>query len=265
MRVLSCVCLAALLLAGVARAQSPVVPSGNPQAQAAGQGMAAIEQAAAAGKYLFVFFWKEQNPQSDAMWKVLEATVAKMPDRAMIAAVQATDPAERAIVDRYGMSRAPMPMVLALAPCGAITKAFPGKVEEGQLLAAFVSPCTEKCMKALQDRKLVLLCVQNANANVDPAALQGVHEFKSDQNYTAATEVVYLNSAEPAETTFLHSLQINPQTASPVTVFMAPPGTIVGKFEGRVSKQQLVATLASAQSAGCPGGKCGPGGCGPKR
>ena len=46
---------------------------------------------------------------------------------------------------------------------------------------------------------------------------------------------------------------------------MAPPGTVVGKFDGAVTKNELVAKLASAQSACGPGGKCGPGGCGPKK
>ena len=55
-----------------------------------------------------------------------------------------------AIVDKYGVSRSPMPLVLAIAPCGAITKGFTKTFDEDQLRTAFVSPCTAECMKALK-------------------------------------------------------------------------------------------------------------------
>ena len=48
-------------------------------------------------------------------------------------------------------------------------------------------------------------------------------------------------------------------------MFLAPPGSMIGKFDGTATKQQLVAKLVSAQSNPCAGGKCGPGGCGPKK
>jgi hypothetical protein len=265
MRLFSFGLLVVILAVMSSAAQCQVVSAAAAPAQGSGKGMAAVAQAATAQKYLFVFFWREQNAQTDQMWKALEAAAANLSDRAMVAAVSVTDPAERAIVERYGVSRAPMPLVLSIAPCGAITKAFPGRLDENQLRAALVSPCTEKCMKALQERKLVLLCVQNSTTEFNVAAIQGVQDFKADQQYAAATEVVYLNSADQAEASFLQGLQVDPQKTVPVTVFMAPPGTIVGKFEGSVTKDQLVAKLASAQSSCCPGGKCGPGGCGPKR
>jgi len=231
---------------------------------AAGQGLTAMARAAAANKYLFVFFWKEKSPQADAVWNVLQPAMGRLAEWADWTAVRITDPAEKPLVERFGVDRAPMPLVLALAPNGAITKAFPGKLEESQLRAAFVSPGTELCLKALQDRKLVLLCVGEPpppqNRLVVPA---GVGQFKADPRYARMTEVVLLDPREPAEKDFLQELRIDPRVG-PVTVLMAPPGGVVGKFPGSVSKDQLVAKLATSQSA-CPDGKCGPNGCGPKR
>jgi hypothetical protein len=82
-----------------------------------------------------------------------------MSDWAEVVPVQASNSAEKALVDRFGTSRAPMPLVLAVASCGAVTKAFGAVFDETQLRTAFVSPETQLCRKALQDRKLVLLCV----------------------------------------------------------------------------------------------------------
>ena len=52
-----------------------------------------------------------------------------------------------------------MPLVLAVAPNGAITGGFPLKLTEQDVAGAFVSPGTAGCLKAMQARKLVLLCV----------------------------------------------------------------------------------------------------------
>ena len=247
------------------RAATPAGPGTEPSARpAAGQGLTAMARAATANKYLFIFFWKEKNPQADAVWNVLQSAMGRLAEWADWTSVRITDPAEKPIVERFGVDRAPMPLVLALAPNGAITKAFPGKLEESQLRAAFVSPGTELCLKALQDRKLVLLCVREPLPQQGRLAVPpGVGQFKADPRCARVTEVVLLDPREPAEKSFLKELQIDPRVGA-VTVLLAPPGGVVGKFPGSVSKDQLVAKLATAQSA-CPGGKCGPNGCGPKR
>ena len=148
--------------------------------EGSGKGMAAIKQAAEAGKYIFMFFSKTDDDQTLAMRKVFDKAMERVADRAQWIAVDMTDSSEKAIVAKFELSRAPMPLVLAMAPNGAITGGFPTKFEEQQLVNAFATPVTEKVMKNLQDGKLVLVCVQNGKTKSNDAAMQGVHEFKSD-------------------------------------------------------------------------------------
>lgn len=230
------------------------------------QGQAVMDRAAAAQKYVFLFFWKDKNPQTDKAWSTFEPAAAKLADSAEVASIQITNPAEKKIVDKYGLTRAPMPIVLAVAPCGAITKALVKTFDETQLRAAFVSPCTQLCLKALQDRKLVLACVVDQVNPQEPVTLpKGVEDFRADAKYGAATEVVLVNAKDQNEAAFLKDFQVSPQTQKPVVVFLAPPGSMIGKFDGAATKQDMVAKLVSAQSNPCAGGKCGPGGCGPKK
>ena len=232
----------------------------------ASQGQAVMDRAAAAQKYVFLFCWKDKNPQTDKAWGILRPAVANMTDSAEVASIQITDPAEKAIVDKYGLTRAPMPLVLAIAPCGAITKGFTKTFDEKQLRTAFVSPCTQQCLKALQDRKLVLACVVDHVNPQDQVMLpKGVEDFKADAKYGSATKVVLVNARDQGEAAFLKDFQVDPQVQKPVVVFLAPPGAMIGKFDGSTTKQELVAKLVSAQSNPCAGGKCGPGGCGPKK
>ena len=82
--------------------------------------------------------------------------------------------------------------------------------------AAFVSPCTQLCLKALQDRKLVFLCVvdKSAEATAEAAAIpQGVQEFKADARYAGATEIVLLNARDESEAAFAHRRKTLPTEA----------------------------------------------------
>lgn len=257
-----------LAIAAVILAVSATAITAQEQAATANvsQGQAVIDHAAAAQKYAFLFFWKDKNPQTDKAWNVLQPAMANMADSAEVVSIQATNPAEKRIVDKYGVSRAPMPLVLAVAPCGAITKAFTGAFDENKLRTAFVSTCTQQCLKALQDRKLVLVCVVDQANPQDPVTIpKGVEDFRADAKYGSATEIILVNAKDQGEAAFLKDFQVDPQAQKPIVVFLAPPGSMIGKFDGTATKQQLVAKLVSAQSNPCAGGKCGPGGCGPKK
>jgi len=238
--------------------------SQEPQLLQTGNGIAAMEQAAQGNKYLFAFFWKEENEQTLAGWKVFEAAMKEVADKADWVAVDTADASQREIVEKFDLDRAPMPLVLALAPNGAVTGGFPTEFGEQELLQAFATPCTEKCMKSLQENKLVFLCVQNANTKSNDLAMRGVRDFTDDARFGDATAILTLDPADPAEAEFLDDLQIDPKSPEALTVFLAPPGVPIAIFEGATSKDELIATLQKASTACGPGG-CGPGGCPPAK
>ncbi len=254
---------------------SPTGPSADPRADspepsaveadaAPGQGLTALAEAARAGKYLFVFFFKDEGPQTRSMRAVFDQASEKAADRAMAVAVRTTDPAEKGIVARFELDRAPMPLVLAIAPNGAIMGGFPTRFEEKDLLGAFGTPSCERCMKAMQESKLVLLCVQNARTSANEAAMQGVRDFKADPRFGHATEIVTLDPSDAAEASFLADLKIDPKTPDAMTAFLVPPGSVVAEFKGATTKDELIAALEKANT-GCGPGGCGPNGCGPKK
>ena len=128
--------------------------------------------------------------------------MAKLTDKAEAVEIQVADPAEGPIVARYDVSRAPMPLVLAIAPNGAITKGLPTQFDEDQLRQAFVSPCTAECMKALQAHKLVLLCVGPASPQGKQVSLpKGVAATSPPtSNMPDHSKVVVLHPGDEAET-----------------------------------------------------------------
>ncbi len=250
------ICVAATISAVTAMAQDRVARTPSAMDQAAGanvsQAQAAIDRAAAAGRYIFIFFFDRQDSHTSAMNGVFRAAMAKMDDRADSVAINVANPAEKPIVDKFNVRGAPMPLVLAIAPTGAATRAFPKQFDEAQLQQAFVSPCTARCMKAIQDRHSILLCVQNDKTEFNQEAMQGAEAFKADPQYARGTEIVVLNPADDEEQQFLKSLQIDPRTPKAVTLLVTPPGAPVARFVGAVTKTQIEAKVKEAQSS------CGP-------
>ena len=72
------------------------------------------------------------------MRKSFDAAMQGATDQAMSVVVNITDPLEKKIVARFGVDRAPMPLILALAPNGAVTRSFIRKFDETQLYKAFI-------------------------------------------------------------------------------------------------------------------------------
>ncbi len=235
------------------------------EAKPAGTGVAAMKKAAEHNKYLFALFHKEDNDQLAAMRKELTTAMKQVADRADMVDVDISAASEKDMVDQYDLDYAPMPLLLAIAPNGAVTGGFPGRVQAQRLTDVFVSPCTAECLKGFQDRKLVFLCVKNAQTASGKEAMRGVRAFKRDERFAEDTEIIVVDPADKAESQLLFDLEIDPKTQDAVTVFFAPPGRCIGQFQGATTLDDLVETLAAAMSgcSSCGPGGCGPGGCGP--
>ena len=233
--------------------------------QKAGTGMDAINKAAEAKKYLFVFFYGKADDQTATFRKSLEAAAAKIADKAMSVTVDINSPAEKEIVAKFRVQNAPMPLVLAIAPNGAITGSYQGESSEQGMLEKMVSPGLQNCLKPLQEGKLAFLCVQNKTTKSNEAAMKGVNDFKADVRFAKFTEIVAIDPSDAAEKAFFEKLQIDPKADEALTVFLAPPGAMVAKVKGATNKEALISALQAATAGGCGPGSagCGPKGCPP--
>lgn len=248
-----------MTLAPAAQAATSTQPSPASQPSQVGAA-AAMQRAADAKQYLFLFVYDKDDDATRTAQKVVESTVGKMTAKAQWAAVRRDAPEEKAVVQKFGLKNAPAPLVLAIAPNGAITGGIlPQDIDEAAVQEAVVSSGSQACLKALQDRKVVLLCVQNKSTKSNEAAMKGVNDFKADAQFASFTEVVRVDPADEAEGKFLTQLKVDPKEQEAVTVFLAPPTAIIGQFKGATEKVTLASTLMKAAASG----GCGPGGCAP--
>jgi len=207
----------------------------------------APESAPTEPKFKFILFSKENNANTQRVATELASSLGRWSDRAEWTAISVTDPAHREIVERYQVGRAPMPLVLCVAPNGAVTGAMAGKVTDKQVDAALVTPTMTRCMKSLQAGKIVVVHVKSADAVPFPS---GAEKFLADPAFqTRAITESYVVS-DPAESRFVRDMEIDLATFSGSTVVvLAPPGVLVGKFPATVTATEIAAKLHSA-------GKC---------
>jgi hypothetical protein len=197
-----------------------------------------------AQKFTFILFWKEDNAATQKMAATLKAAVAQRSERAAWTAANLTDPAAKSLVERHGVSRAPMPLVLCVAPNGAITGAFTKQFTQDAVDQAIVTPAMTAYMKALQQEKIALVHVKpNANAPLPRGAI----DFIGDPAFQARTVVVSFTVDDPAERRFLREMEIDPAAVrGSVVSVLAPPGVFVGKYSASVTKDQIAAELHAA-------------------
>lgn len=222
--------------------------SSTVNAQEPSRAQAALDESARTGKLAFIVFYKEDNPATRKMTETVNAGVKKREGKALTANVVASSPAEQAVIERFKLSRAPMPLTLAVAPNGAVTGIFAKEITEERFEDAFVTPTMMTCMKSLQEDRLVFVCVQKSEKALVPAA---VKDMQLDPQFKNRIVVISMNSADTQEIKFLNQMQIDPNKATLGTtaVLLAPPGVLIGKFDATASAAQIASALHHA-------GKC---------
>ena len=242
---LTAVAAAAILIAGCCSGAEPAPEQKAGEATKAAPGETAIKQAAEAKKHLYILFYGEDKETTGTARKSLEAIVAKMADVAQCVALERDAPAQKALVEKYGLKAAPLPLVLVLAPNGAITMGCLAQdINEERLRDGIASPCQQNCMKALQDKKIVVVCAYDKTIAADDPSVKAVADFHADAKYAQLTEVVKVDPADAAEARFVEQLKVDAKTAL-TTIVLAPPRTLLKTFTGPVTKAALEGALKS--------------------
>ncbi len=226
-----------VLVHGIAAAQAPAKPI-RPQPSVVSE---PVEN-----KYTFLVFYRQNDAATQAMTAALKGEMAKRQEVATAKFVQIDDPAQKALVAKYDVSRAPLPLLVAIAPNGAMTGMFPQKLPAEGIEGAFVTPTMMVTMKALQEGKLVLVTVGGSVPAPTPTA---VTAFQADPHFSERLMTVSMEAADPQEAKFIAQMKIADTVLETQTVLLAPPGVLVGKFNATASKEVVAAALAKA-------GKC---------
>jgi hypothetical protein len=219
----------------------------------------AVDDAAKHHRYAIITFYRPKDAASDTMRAAVKAQRVRVASRADLMEVDRDDPDNEALVARFGLEQAPIPITLVVAPNGAVTAGFPQELKaKVNLSKAFVSTGLANVLKILQSGKMAVVCLQNGRTTLNKENQVLAKEITAAPQLAGITEILTMNPDNRAEADFYTQCKVTKGTRKAQLLLLVPPGRVVGVFDGNTAKETVMAKIQSA----CSGGSCGPGGCG---
>jgi hypothetical protein len=228
------------------------LPTGTVSAQTQSKAEIAIGEASKENRYLYLVFYKQNDPKSEEMKQVAAQAQKEVSARADVVYIDVADESEKALIEKYGIAAAPPPITLVMAPNGAIVAGFTEGVTTDALKNAFVSPKMAEIIKATQDNSVIYLYIANPGMPYYKENLATVQTVIT-KDLIGSIRIITVDPADKGEATLLEQCKVS-ITATETHLLIVASGYIVGKITGKIDRQ----TLAQATVSGCSGGSCCP-------
>jgi len=223
----------------------------------------AIESANKSGLIVFLVITDPGNANTQKALDIANQAHAQYPKSEVIQ-MNRSDAANKDLVVKYGVSGAPLPLILVIASNGVVTGGFTSYQATADLLVNVIpSPVKADVMKALSTGKSVFLVVSRKNMTekneVMNTCAQACIEMQNN------TKLIALDLDDQKEKAFIAEMKIDPALTSPQTFVINSKGQITGTFNDDVNTTTLVATAKKLPAAKgcCPSGSRA--GCGTKK
>lgn len=229
----------------------------------AGTAQEAIESANKSGLAVFLVITDPGNVNTQKALDIANQAHSKYLKSEVIQ-MNRSDAANKDLVAKYGVSGAPLPLILVIASNSVVTGGFTSYQATADLLVnAIPSPVKADVMKALSAGKSVFLVVSSKNMKEKTSVMNTCQQacIEMDNN----TKLIGLDLDDQKEKTFITELKIDQAITSPQTFVINSKGQITGTFNDDVNTTTLVASAKKLPAAKgcCPSGSGA--GCAPKK
>ena len=238
------VSLGALLVLSVLAVTSPALASAQSE----------IETATSQGKSVFLVVTQANARGTDRAIEIAKQAQVLRPQSAVV--VMDRGVAEnKALVKRFRVSGAPVPLVLVMAKNGVLAGGALLKDATPQALVNLIpTPKKADMLYGLHQKKAVFVVVSNkAMVEARGAVFEACNQAMKKLERKATTVVVDMD--DKAEKAWLKELGIRPQEAAPVTIVFNAKGQKTQVFRCVMTAEQLVQAVCKKVEC-CPGGKC---------
>ena len=183
----------------------------------------------------------------------LAETTANMDENTMVAVVDRNLEDNSSIVEKYNMTRYPVPFVLILSPAGNVTGgAMPAQISAEKLAKYIPSPCYNQALEARNDKKSTLIIVSSKETD-------GMEKWESviEESKTAITPepaIISVDAEDENEKSFLSRVGYRGEEV-PVLIVVNNAGQVTGKFTEVPDGETLKTTVSKEIKKGCGGCK----------
>jgi hypothetical protein len=213
----------------------------------------AIAEASVAGKFLGLVFYQAQDASLTALSSSIAAFNKSSTKKITVYKAKLGDPANSEIVAKYGIQGTDLPLVLVIAPNGAITGGYPKNVTADQLKQSVdISDLMLKTLKPLQNQKVVLVALQNSTTKFNAESWAGVSDFAGDTNYKDLVAAIKADPSASGSQEFVKQCQLMAPITQATVVVLLPPGKIGKVLSGKLTKADILKSLQTCTAgSGC--------------
>lgn len=224
------------------------------------QTAAEIEKANKSCKPVFLVAYNTDG--ADAVKAISLANSAKknLKGSSVVVKMNTSDAANSALVSKYRLAGAPMPLILVLDKNGTTAGGLALKDATAEKLVDMIpSPKSSELIKALAEGKSVYIVVYKESMTSKKNIADNCAVACGKMDNTCVTVMVGLDDKKEAK--LLQSLKCDLNAKEPVTYVINKAGQVVGTYNGLTDVNTLVSTAKKAPAGGCCPGGAKPGGC----
>lgn len=215
-----------------------------------------LDDAARHKKVAFVLVSEPSSTGTPEIRSVVLETLKRV-KKSVLVELDRTAHENTTLVARLGVAGAPAPLILVVAPNGAVAAGFgAANATVEALVAAVPSPKQADALKALQDGKSVFLVVSpKGAANRDDVSAACT---RACADIAQGGVVLEIDMDDKEEDVFLTQLKVDRSATAPVILVVNSQGQITGSFMGTAAVPVLVETATKKLGGCCPPSVAGP-------
>ena len=225
-----------------------------------GQTSAEVEKAAKACKPVFLVAYNANGAEADKAFAMANEAKKNYKGSSVVIKMNTTDAASNALVTKFRLAGAPLPLILVLDKNSTVTGGFQLKdASAAKLIEMIPTPKTSELLKAISDGKSVYVIVSNKSMTNQKNIMDNCAMACSKMDNKSVT--VKVDMEDKKETKLLQTLKCDLNAKEPVTYVINKSGQVIGTHNGITDVNTLVSSAKKAPASGCCPGGAPAGGC----
>ena len=228
--------------------------------QVNGQTNSEIEKAAKACKPVFLVACNVGGADTVKAMAMANEARKSYKGSSVVIKMNTSDATNSALVTKYRLAGAPMPLILVLDKNSTVTGGLPFKdASAAKLVEMIPSAKTSEVLKAISEGKSVYMVAYRESMGNQKNIMDNCAMACSKMDNKSITVKVDMNDKK--EATLLQSLKCDMNAKEPVTYVINKSGQVIGTHNGITDVNTLVSTAKKAPASGCcptgaPAGGC---------
>lgn len=219
-----------------------------------------IEKANKSCKPVFLVAYNANGTDADKAFSIADGAKKNLKASSVVIKMNTSDAANSALVTKYRLAGAPLPLILVLDKNGSATGGLILKDATSEKLIDMIpSPKTSELIKALGDGKSAYVVVYKESMTSKKNIMDNCAVACSKMDNKSVTVMVAMDDKN--EMKLLQSLRCDMNAKEPVTYVINKSGQITGAHNGITDVNTLVSSAKKAPASGCCPSGAPAGGC----